>query len=189
MRDLLLHPQATIARLLDEDFRPWLLPWLGYSLMSWLEASDRINRHFDSLGLLFLLVVAMAACTIGAASWGLVLGGILHLMARLFGGRRGLAKSIRAVGYGLVWPGMVGGAAKLGAVIVGDRGGDVPMLAVPFLLLQLAAGLWAIYTMMAAMRARHGLPWWRTVVAFLIPGVALVGLVMVVVFVYLLLLG
>jgi hypothetical protein len=85
------------------------------------------------------------------------------------------------VGYALFWPGILAALASVAVIVLGYRGVDLPPEAIPPLLLQVCAGAWGLYTVIAALRARHGFGWGRAVLAYLLPFVAIAIVVVAVV--------
>jgi hypothetical protein len=78
-----------------------------------------------------------------------------------------------AVGYGFFWPGVFALGASVLVVLGGYRGTEVPAVSIVGLFLQIAAGFWAVYTVIAAIRAHHEFSWWKAIATYLLPFVVL----------------
>jgi hypothetical protein len=175
---LLRHPQATIRSLIEEENARWLVPIAGFSFVSFAEGYGRIVTALPAWSAIALiLLTAAGALAIGSWTWAGIFGGLLHGSSRLLKGREGVSKTIRAVGYAFFWPGLVAALNSIAVISLGYRGTDLPLLATLPLVLQVCAGLWGVYTVVSALRVRHGFGWGRAVIAYLLPFVALLAVV------------
>jgi hypothetical protein len=154
---------------------------VGYACVSYAEGNDRIvSRLADSPALVLILVTAGIAVLIGGWLWAGLFGGALHVSARALGGKPGFAQTVRAVGYGFFWPGILSAAAASLILILGYRGDALPRGAAPLLYVQIGAGLWGVYTVIAALRARHEFGWARAIGTYVLTFlVFIVGFVIV----------
>jgi hypothetical protein len=156
LKSLLLHPQRAIAEQMSSG-DSWWVPLTAYLLVSLSIVGFGAFVSFSIVGFGALV----AALVVGWLVWALVYGGTLHLGTRLVRGRKGVKNTIRAVGYGLFWPGMVGAMTAAVATLmyqsvwVSERLHFVP----PFL--RLGLGLWALYVTIAAVRSWHQFTWMR----------------------------
>jgi hypothetical protein len=174
---LLRHPQSTISALVNEPSATWALPIVGFFFLSFAEGYGRVVSLRPAWpAVVLILVTALAALVIGSWTWAGIFGGLLHLSARLLRGQEGASKTIRAVGYAFFWPGVLAAAASVAIILLGYRGDDFPPAAIAPLLLQLCAGFWGIYTVVAALRATHGFGWGRAVLAYLLPFIVLLAI-------------
>lgn len=172
--ELLRHPQATIRTLVQDESAGWGWSLTGYFLVSFAQGYERsVTEYPDWPTIALLLMTAAGALILGVWAWAGLFGGVLHASARLLRGQEGTPKTIRAVGYALLWPGILAAPASAAVVSLGYRGGDLPPAASGPTLVQLGAGLWAVYLVVAALRARHGFGWGRAVVAYILPFVGL----------------
>lgn len=177
---LLRRPQETIPALLAEDPRPWLVPITGYFCVSFAEGYERVASRTSAWPAVATIVVAgIVALVIGSLVWAAGFGGALHLSSRLLRGEEGMSDTVRAVGYAFYWPGLLAVAAVVTMALLGYRGGELPLRALLPALVQGGAGLWAVYTVIAALRARHRFGWWRSIAAYLLPFLVLVAAVAV----------
>lgn len=161
---LLTHPGRFFAAF--SQTRPnWPAAYLGYCLITLA----------GSLG-------AWNAATAGADSGSAMLNGLLRVVldgafsmvffgivwmyfgSRLVMGQTSLARTVQAVGYAFLWPGLVGTLALL-LPVSAPGAGTFPAFA--SLALRLVAGLWAIAQASLALKVLNNLDWRRTAIAVL----------------------
>lgn len=175
--ELLRTPQRSIASRLAGQDGSWILAFSGYFFLSLAEGQDRVATRFPGMGTasavaLSVVLAALLGTWIAAGSYG----GALHVGARVLGGRPGVGESIQAVGLGLFWPGLFAACA---AVVVTLTSATLPRIAMVAAFLNVAAGLWALYATIAAIRVRHAFSWWRAVLSWLLPILVFGGLVLI----------
>lgn len=177
---LLRHPQSTIAALVNDPNATWSIPIAGFFMLSFAEGYDRVVGRLPAWpAVVLILVIALGALVLGSWTWAGIFGGLLHLSARLLRGQEGASKTIRAVGYALFWPGVLALAGSVAMILLGyrgDEGDELPASVIVPVLLLVCAGFWGIYTVVAALRARHGFGWGRAILAYLLPFVVLIAI-------------
>ena len=167
---LLRRPQRTIKDLLLEENPIWGPAFFGYFCLAATEGSERLLLRFPTLSkasLIALLLLLTAA--IGTWTWAGIYGGLLHLSAKLLGGEKGAPNTIRAVGLGLFWPGSLALLASILGIAFGFQANEASLASTGPTILQLLAAFWALYATVAALRARHSFPWWKAILAYLLP--------------------
>ena len=174
---LLRHPQSTIAALVNDPKATWFIPMAGFFMVSFSEGYDRFVSRFPTWpAAVLILVTALGALVLGAWAWAGMFGGLLHLSSRLLRGQEGAAKTIRAVGYAFFWPGVLALAGSVAIILLGYRGDELSASTIVPALLLVCAGFWGIYTVVAALRARHGFGWGRAILAYFLPFVVLIAI-------------
>ena len=164
--ELLRRPQKAIATAVTDGNDEWLLPMLGYSFLSLAEGFDRMAERLPTTHPLLVVLAALGVVIVlGVWLSAITYGGALHLGAKIFRGQPGLSQSIQAVGYSLFWPGLVAAPAAALFSLTYQRN---TALGCTFALVNVVAGIWALYTTVAAVRARHGFSWWRAIAAWLL---------------------
>lgn len=164
--DLFRRPQKAIATAVAEDNEEWLLPMLGYAFLSLAEGFHRTAERMPTAHPLLVIFTALGlVLLLGAWLSAISYGGALHLGARVLRGRPGLRQSIQAVGFALFWPGLFGATAAVLFSLTYERS---TALGCTFAFVNASGGIWALYTTVAAIRARHELSWWRAIVAWLL---------------------
>ncbi len=170
LKNLLLKPRAAVPQLVGREPKRWLAPLAGFFFVSFSGGYERaVTRSADLSGIALIGIVAMGALLIGVWSWAGIVGGALYLSARALKGKPGLLDSVMAVGYGFFWPGVLAFISAVAVILGGYRGLEISTVSSIGVLLQVGAGVWAWYTVAAAIKAHHEFSWWKTIAACLLP--------------------
>lgn len=180
--DLLRSPKKAIPELLVSDPDPWFLPLAGYFFLSFAEGHGNMSDRFPSLGYGLILLISLLVSVLGSFLAAGLYGGSLHVSARLLGGKPGLTETVRAVGYALFWPGLVAFPCAAGFVAM-LHGATRPSPAVWLPALgNVAAGIWAVITVVGALRAHHSFSRSRAILAWLTPILLLIPVVLLILY-------
>lgn len=166
---LLTHPRRFFSAF-SQTNPNWLAAYLGYCLITLAGSLGAWNAVTASAGqggaMLSGLLRALLDGGFSMIFFGVVW---MYFGSRLVMGRASLPRTVQAVGYAFLWPGLVGALAVLLPVALPGATG----LAFAFLAIRLAAGVWAIALAAVALKALNSLDWRRTLIAVLWLPVAL----------------
>jgi hypothetical protein len=168
--EIVLQPRDAIGALTERD--EYAAPFGAYLLLVIAQSVDRALRYRFSFPEAAAEVIQIA---IGAAFAMFLVGGTLHLIARVFGGRPGFLAGVRAMGYAFFWPSIVfiavavtrGIARATGAFQMGDLLSTIRM----------ATGIWIMYLIICAFRGWHGLSLARAIAAYVCFFLACLGFI------------
>ncbi len=159
---LLNHPGRFFANF-SQHKPSWLAAYVGYclitiagSLGAWSAAGgDPLSALVNGL---------LRAILDGAFS--MVFFGVLWMYfgSRLVMAQASLARTVQAVGYAFLWPGLVGAWAVLLPLAAPGAAGVLNFVS---LVVRLAAGLWAIALAAIALKSLNNLDWRRTAIAII----------------------
>ncbi len=157
----LLNQPGQFFRSFGQHRSNWLVAYVGYylitiagSLGAWNAAgSDPLSALVNSL---------LRALLDGAFS--MVFFGVMWMYfgSRLVMGQTSLTRTVQAVGYAFLWPGLLGAGAVLLPLAVPSA---TAVLAPASLIVRLLAGLWAMYLAAIALKSLNSLDWRRTLIA------------------------
>jgi len=177
---LLKHPTKALPELLEFDSDPWLVPYFGYFFLALAEGLPGVSERHPTWSLVgvFLLGIAVSAI-LGALLWAGFYGGLLHVGSKLLGGTKGIRDTIRSVGYGTFWPGLVAvTAVSVFTAMTHTQNSPSVFILVP-VGINILAAFWAVWSVMMALRVCHDLSWWRAVAAWLFPFVLVIPIALV----------
>jgi len=184
LKDLLFRPRATLSLRVEADPNPWIVPFLGFSFASFMRAAQEPIRLDIGMGPAGdLLVLAFGALLIGGWMWAGIYGGALHIGALLLGGKKGPSGTIRAAGYAVFWPGLVG-AVVLSMELLFGKGKTSEGLSLVASVLVAGCGFWSVYTVVASLRAWHTFSWLRAISSYAITDFLSLGVVVLLIAVF-----
>ena len=79
-----------------------------------------------------------------------------------------------AIGYGFFWPGFFAFVSSALVILGGYQGGAMPTASMIGAVVQVSAGIWAVYTVIAAIKCHHGFGWWKAIATYFLPFIVLI---------------
>jgi hypothetical protein len=164
---LLTHPRRFFSAFSRAN-PSWVAAYLGYFLITLAGSLGALNAASGSAGQGSALLNALLRALLDGGFSMIFFGVVwMYFGSRLVMGRASLARTVQAVGYAFLWPGLVGALALLLPTAVPGILPGATGLAFVFLAIRLAAGFWALALAAIALKALNGLDWRRTLIAIL----------------------